>query len=158
MLRVLIAAGLTVALGGCEVMNAVMQRAALAKADFSLERVALLAADLPFTPNAKADMQVVLGIANPNDIAVLLDKLDYELFLQGVRVGTGATGGDFSVDPGAKKELALTVAVPYAGLPQAVLTAITQRKADVAFKGISHLKTPLLTLDYPVEVTKTLSF
>lgn len=145
------------ALSGCGLLDAVMARAALAKAAFSLERVSVLRADLPFGQDPKADLQVVLGVSNPNNIRVQLDRLDYELFLEGTRVGTGATTSDFSVAPGAKSELPLTVSVPYAGLPQAVLSALVNRKAEVGFNGTSHIATPLMTLDYPVSLTRTLT-
>jgi LEA14-like dessication related protein len=152
-----------VALSGCGLTDYIAQRAAIAKADFKFDHVALTSADIPFvTPDAKANLQVVLNVTNPNPVTARLDRLDYTLLMEGSQVGAGATSEDFAVDPGATKPLTLSLAIPYLGLPQLVIDALQKRQATFTLNGTSHLKATIagvdIPLDYPVSLTQTESF
>ncbi|MBO9541452.1 LEA type 2 family protein [bacterium] len=150
----------TSVLAGCSgVPDFIAERQAIAKAEFSFDRVELQHMDIPvITPNAKADLRVILKVKNPNAVTARLDRLDYEVFMEGHSVGTGAMTEDFSVEPGGTKELSLPVAVPYANLPQPALQALLARRAQFRLKGISHVSTPLGRIDYPFEVEHTATF
>ncbi|HEY9899968.1 MAG TPA: LEA type 2 family protein [Pantanalinema sp.] len=150
----------TTALAGCSgLSDFITERQAITKAEFSFERVELQHMDVPVvTPNAKADLRVILKVKNPNAVTARLDRLDYEVYMEGHQVGAGAMTEDFSVEAGGSKELPLPVAVPYAGLPEPTLQAILARRAQFRIKGISHVSTPLGRLDYPFEVEHTATF
>lgn len=148
---------------GCGLLGEVAQRAALAQAKFSLQQLTLVNADVPFlTPDAKANFRVDVGVSNPNAIPAQLDKLDYTIDLDGTQVGTGSLDQGFSVAPDATGTLTLPVSVPYAGLPQALISAIQSRHATVTLAGTSHLNFSVagvaVPLDVPVSVTRDFSF
>ncbi|HEY9721440.1 MAG TPA: LEA type 2 family protein [Oscillatoriaceae cyanobacterium] len=148
---------------GCGLLGEVAQRAAIANAQFSLQQLKLVNADVPFlTPDAKANFQLGVGVNNPNQIPAQLDKLDYAIALDGTQVGTGSLNQNFSVGPDATGTLTLPVSVPYAGLPSALVSAIQNRQTTVTLSGTSHLDFSIagvsVPLDVPVSVSRTFSF
>lgn len=147
-------------LAGCDsLLGFIAERQAIAKADFAFERVELQSLDIPFlTPDAKANMRVVLKVTNPNPTKARLDRLDYEFFLEGARVGEGAMTDDFSVEAGSSKELVLPLSIPYQGLPDPAFKALQARRAAMTLKGNSLIDTPLGRLSYPVETSYTATF
>lgn len=159
-LALVAAMALPFTLSGCTgLTDFIAERQAITRAEFSFERVELQHADIPLvTPNAKADLRVILKVKNPNSVTARLDRLDYEVYLEGTKVGSGAMTDDFSVPAGASKELPLPVAVPYAGLPEPALQAILARRAKIRVTGVSHVSTPLGRIDYPIDLEHTTTF
>lgn len=146
-------------LGGCGVAGFLAERQAIAQAKFEFARAELVGADVPFlNPSAGADLNVVLKVTNPNPITARLDRLDYDLFVEGAKVGAGSMTQDFVVSANASKELTIPVHVPYQGLPEAALKALQARRAALRIAGTSHLSTPLGAIAYPVEVSHTTTF
>lgn len=144
------------ALGGCDAAAFLAERQAIAQARFEFARAELVSADVPFlTPEAGADLNLVLQVQNPNPVTARLDRLDYDVFLEGAKVGSGRMAQDFAVSAGARKELVIPVHVPYQGLPEAALQAIQARRAALRLAGTSHVSTPLGAIAYPVEVQHT---
>lgn len=147
------------ALGGCDAIGFLAERQAIARAQFEFARAELKGADVPFlSPEAGADMDIVLKVTNPNPITARLDRLDYDVFLEGAKVGAGRMTQDFAVAASSSRELVLPVHIPYQGLPDAALKAIQARRAAMRVAGTSHLSTPLGALSYPVEVSHTTTF
>lgn len=146
-------------ISGCALANMFNERAAFTKVGFSYDRAELVRADIPLvTPDAKAHMKVTLNVANPNTIAATLDSLDYDLYLEGVKVGSGVMSESFSVPAGESKKLVVPISVPYAGLPSAAMQAILNRRVLMTLKGTGHIDTPLGKFDYPIELTQTVTF
>ena len=140
-------------LSGCELLTAVIERQAISKDEFSFNRAEFTRVDIPFiTPNAKAEFKVVLGVKNPNPVAAVVDKLDYELLLQDQSVSSGALSSNFRVEAGGNQEMVLPFSITYDGLTKPVLDAFQAREVAVGVKGMSHLSTPVGTLDFPMQV------
>lgn len=151
--------GLAIAPAGCGSSGFVAEHQAIAQAQFALDHVTLRRADVPFvSPNAGADLDIVLKVTNPNTVTAKLDRLDYQLFVEGQPVGEGATTSDFSVPGGASQLLTVPISVTYAGLPSVALDAVRNRAADVKLQGTSHLATPLGRIDYPVTIERQVTF
>lgn len=147
------------ALGGCDAVGFLAERQAIARAQFEFARAELKGADVPFlSPDAGADLDIVLKVTNPNPLTARLDRLDYDVFLEGSKVGNGTMAQDFAVTANSSKELTLPVHIPYQGLPEAALKAIQARQAAIRVAGTSHLSTPLGAISYPVEVSHTTAF
>lgn len=158
-LSAVIGLGLFATLPGCSALDFIASRAAIAKANFSFDHVALQSADIPLvTPNASVSLQLYVNVQNPNPITASLDAFDYTLLLENQQVATGSLPQAFSVDTGATSQLVLPVTIPYANLPQAVLTALLARKADFTLQGTSHITTPLGVLSFPVSISATETF
>lgn len=146
-------------LQGCGFMEAIAQRQAITRTEFNFDAVQFVGADLPLvTPDAGTRLNLIFNVRNPNPVTATLDKLDYTVFLEGGQVATGTMPETFNVPAGETKQLVLPIKVPYTGLSAPVLAALNKRQATFQLKGISHLATPLGTLDFPVEATKTTSF
>lgn len=146
-------------LPACGVQNAIEERKAIAQAGFEFDHVRLERADVPFvSPDAGADLVIALRVSNPNDITARLDRLDYQVSLAGAPVGTGAFPGGFAVAAGETALLTLPLRLRYANLPDVALRALTERRAEVGVEAVSHISTPLGTLDYPVSLRRDLTF
>lgn len=146
-------------LAGCGTQRFVDERRAIAQATFEFDRVRLERADIPFvSPNAGADLTVVLRVTNPNPITARLDRLDYTLFIEDAPVGTGLFPGGFAVEPSQTAELSLPLSLLYDSLPSVALQAFQTREANVAVQATSHISTPFGTLDYPVALQRRVTF
>ncbi|MFN3431514.1 MAG: LEA type 2 family protein [Candidatus Sericytochromatia bacterium] len=146
-------------LPGCGANSFVAERQAIAQARFEVDHVVLRRADVPWvSPEAGADVEVVLKVTNPNAVTAKLDRLDYTLLVEGQPVGSGATTSDFQVPANGTALLALPVSIRYQGLPSVVLDALQQRAANITVRGVSHLATPLGRLDYPLEINHRATF
>lgn len=153
------ALALAVMVSGCALADMFNQRAAFSQVGFSYDRAELVSTDIPLiTPDAKAHLQVTLNVTNPNTIAATLDSLDYDVYLEGTKVGSGVIRDTFSVPAGESKKLVVPISVPYAGLPNAVMQAIMNRRLLMTLKGTGHIDTPIGKFDYPVELTQTFAF
>lgn len=147
------------ALPGCGAGSFVAERQAIAQAKFEVDHLVLRRADVPFiSPDAGADLEVVLKVTNPNTVIAKLDRLDYTLLVEGQPVGTGATTSDFEVPANGTALLALPVSIKYQGLPTVVMDALQQRAANITVRGVTHLATPLGRLDYPLEINHRATF
>lgn len=145
-------------LSGCGLLSALVERQAIAKAEFSFKRAEFSRMDIPFvTPDARVEFKVILGVKNPNPVAAVLDRLDYEIRLQDSPVGAGQMTDDFRVAAGGTEELVLPVSVKYDSLARPALetlqAALEAREIGLGVWGTSHLATPIGTLDFPVQVS-----
>lgn len=154
MMRLFLAAAIAVSLTGC---GAFAERQAISQTEFSLANVALERADMPIGENPGAHMRLALDVKNPNAITARLDKFDYEIFMNGAHVGTGSSTQEFAVEPGQTGRLELPVFVPYKSLPDAT-KVLQDRKSTMTVKGVSHLETVVGALNFPVEVSRDISF
>lgn len=145
-------------LGGCELLLAAAERQAMLSAHYELDRAELVKLDLPLSMDAGVDLKLVLKVTNPNRITARLDRLDYDLAVEGTRVGTGSVTQDFAVAAGASQELTLPVTLKYLNLPGPALAAVQQRGATFALSGTSHLSGAWGQFDFPVAVSKLLTF
>ena len=59
----------------------------------------------------KADLMVELEVANPNQFAVMLDKLDYQLKLNGIDVGGGALSQSMKIDQRGRGRITLPLSL-----------------------------------------------
>jgi LEA14-like dessication related protein len=144
---------LVLLIAGCDLLGAIAARQAITKAEFSFKTAEITNLDVPLlVQNPGADLKITLGVKNPNPISALLDKLDYQVMLQGQSVATGELSDEFKVEPGASRDLVLPISLKYASLPDPIVDALLKREVSVGIKGASHLSTPLGTLDFPMEV------
>jgi LEA14-like dessication related protein len=158
MSRLVATLSMGIMLSACGTGSYIAERQAIAKTTFELASVALQSADLPIGANPGAHLKVALNVTNPNSVTARLDKLDYQIFMDGTHVGTGALDQEFSVASGQTGVLELPVFVPYLNLPTTAAQALQTRKAMVTLKGVSHLATPFGAIDFPVEVGREVTF
>lgn len=144
---------------GCSLVEGLQERQALAKAEFSFERVELVNADIPLlTADPKADLKLVLRVRNPNTITARLDQVAYTALMEGAMVATGSLGEAFAVSPNATNDLTLPITLHYTALPASALGALQKRAATFALQGTSMMNTPIGSLALPFTVTKHTTF
>lgn len=137
----------TPAFAGCSVYQAYAQRQAIEQAKFSLKSVAFTGVDL-----SGANVEVTLELANPTEIPIVLDRLDYTLFVNDQRAVSGFTRDRVNVPAGDVRPITFATHLRFADIGNQ-LNAIRQRGvASYRLEGIGHFDTPVGTIDYPVKL------
>lgn len=141
-------AGLFSGSAGC---SAIAKRQALENCRFDLESVDIVRAGF-----AGVEMRFLVGIENPNPIDVVVDRLEFELFTGGKKIGQGVHQERIDVPPGASETIALDVKASASELGIALLTAITSNSGvDYKVQGTAFVETILGEFPYPFTVEDT---
>ena len=146
---VLLLALLTAApsLSGCSAYQAYVQRQAIQQARFNFKGVALNGFDL-----GGANLAVVLELENPTDTQIVLDRLDYTLYVNGMRVLAGFTDARVTVPAHDVRPIAFTSYVRFADAQAQVRGILAQGVRSYGLEGIGHFDTPFGTVDYPIKL------
>ena len=148
MLPLLLALTLTApAVSGCSAYQAFVQRQAIQQAEFSLKGVTLTGLDL-----AGANFDVVLELANPTDTPIVLDRLDYTLFVNDARLISGFTAQKVSVPAQDVRPIHFSTHVRYADVGARLRQILSQGVRSYRLEGVGHFDTPFGTIDYPVNL------
>jgi LEA14-like dessication related protein len=134
-------------LGGCSAYQAYVQRQAIQQARFNLKAVSLGGLDL-----AGANFSVVLELENPTDTPIVLDRLDYVLFVNDMRVLAGFTSEKVTVPAHDIRPIAFASHVRYADVGAQLRQILTQGVRTYRLEGVGHFDTPFGTVDYPVKL------
>lgn len=132
---------------GCSAYQAYAQRQAIAQARFNLKAVNLRGLDL-----AGANFDVVLELENPTDTPIVLDRLDYTLFVNDQRVIGGFTDQKVSVPPQDVRPIAFTTHVRYADVGAQLRGIVSAGIRSYRLDGVGHFDTPFGTIDYPIQL------
>lgn len=132
---------------GCSAYQAYAQRQAIQQAQFNLKAVTLTGLDL-----AGANFDVVLELHNPSDTAIVLDRLDYTLFVNEARLVGGYTQAQLTVPPKDVRPIRFNTHVRYADVGTQLRGILTAGVRSYRLDGIGHFDTPFGTVDYPVKL------
>ncbi|MEB3197272.1 MAG: LEA type 2 family protein [Candidatus Sericytochromatia bacterium] len=133
-------------LTGCAVYQAYVQRRAIEQATFSLVNAQIVGLDL-----AGAEFAVTLRVHNPGDHAVVLDRLDYSLYANDLKMLQGSTSQTIEVPPGQDRPVFVRVGLAYADMAAPLRQWLLLRKTiSWKLEGLAHFETPLGVVDYPV--------
>ena len=150
-LHVLTAAAILAALPtlpGCSVYQAYAQRQAIQQAKFSFKSVTLEGVDL-----AGANLLIVLELENPTDTPLVLDRLDYTLFINDQRAVSGFSDTKATVPPRDVRPIRFRTHVRYADVGAQLRGFLAQKTMpQVRLEGVGHFDTPFGTIDYPVRL------
>ena len=151
---------LPMTLTGCsDLLSKVTQGIAVTQLQFAFDKVELKRVDIPLiTPNASADLLVTLKATNPNPVAAALDRISFDVLMDGNQVGTGLLNNGLSVGPNTSGSFGVLVTIPYSGLPGAAMSAIQNRKALVTLRGTSAVSTPLGNIAVPISLSQNVTF
>lgn len=134
-------------LPGCSAYQAYVQRQAIQQARFNLKAVSLSGLDL-----AGANFNVVLELENPTDTPIVLDRLDYTVFVNDMRVLSGFTEEKITVPPKDVRPIAFSSHVRYADVGAQLRSILSQGVRTYRLDGVGHFDTPFGTVDYPVKL------
>ncbi len=140
------------ALPGCWASQAYTQRKAIEQARFSLRNVQLLGLDL-----VGANMLVTVQLENPTETDMVLDRIDYTLFVNGLKAFEGDVKEKLTVPAGQSRPLPIRVTLAYADVGTQIRGLLATRQVKSwGLKGAAHFDTPVGTIDYPIDLQRTL--
>lgn len=116
----------------------------------------LLSVDVKDFSLSEAKLVANISVTNPNDIEVIFDRFNYELWCDKNLIATGWHTQQEKINAGGAKVLSLPVNVPLKNLGKGLLTQIRNPKNTVyTLKGTVYIKTFIGELSVPVKMTKT---
>jgi LEA14-like dessication related protein len=137
----------TPALPGCSAYQAYVQRQAIQQARFNLKAVTLSGLDF-----AGANFEVVLELENPTDTPIVLDRLDYTLFVNDARLIAGFTDQTITVPARDLRPIRFATHVRYADVGAQLRQVLAVGVKSYRLEGVGHFDTPFGTIDYPVRL------
>lgn len=144
--RIIVACLVMLLVTGCGFLA---RRAALRNCQYSLKSVELAEATL-------TDMTLGLGVEtrNTNDIDVEVDRMNYELFINGKKAFEGSMGQGVKIAPGRTAMVNTSVNLNYIELGSALAQAVKDEQANYDLKGTTYLSSSLGTFAFPFFVSK----
>jgi LEA14-like dessication related protein len=141
---------LTFALSGC---SALAYRH-LEKPEYRIVDVAAkVNASLP----PSVDLDLTIGVDNPNPVALRLDAFDFVLFANEQRIANGSTADRVNIPPNGSGDVRLRAHLSYKGLKTIYRDVVDMVQGDHAhytLEGNATFDTPLGQRTYPVKIGK----
>lgn len=98
------------------------------------------------------ELEVDLTIHNPNDIDVIVDQLDYTLYLNGRKFALGETTRDVTIPRGRDGILPITMRLNVIDLGLVAPTLIRGRDRVLEVKATYYVAVPWGRYPYPIEL------
>ncbi|MCB1172894.1 MAG: LEA type 2 family protein [Leptospiraceae bacterium] len=133
--------------------NVIAARQNLKNCKFSLEDVSL--ENMSFSG---IDLGIVIGVENVNPAAVIVDRMDATIFLDGQEVGKGQNSSRVEIPAGEKKEVSFKLHSGYGQVGTALLSNL-KGSGEIPYKlvGTAYLDVPLVgQMQFPFVVEDTL--
>lgn len=99
--------------------------------------------DVVETALTYAKLNLVIDAVNPNGVDVLVDRMEYEIYVNGQNIGSGAASFKEMFAPGESKKLQGKVAVDYISSGLAVLNLIKSDFASYSLNAKVYYETPM---------------
>lgn len=90
-----------------------------------------------------AKLNVVIDATNPNGVDVLVDRMEFEVYVNGQNIGSGAASFREMFAPGESKKLKGKVAVDYISTGMAVLSIVKSDFASYSLRAKVYYETPM---------------
>lgn len=135
-----------VALTGCP---SVAQRVAIKSCQFSLHGVEVVR----ITP-LEVELAVTLGIYNPNDIDVIVDRFDYTALIDGRKLADGQSRDQVTIPVNHTRDLRVSVRAATTDAAAAVQRLLPGGEHTITFRGTSYIEVPWGVHEFPVEVSR----
>jgi len=87
-----------------------------------------------------AKLDVVFGVRNPNPEDISVDKMEFELLLNGNGVGRGYVSEPFSIRGFAEEKVVSTVDVNYLRVPGAIKAVLEDDEVRARARGVFYLR------------------
>ena len=136
--------GLLVAPGCSGIAN----RVALKNCQFNVRNVQLGAVS-PLEVN----LTVTLGIYNPNNIEVIVDRFDYVVLINGQRVADGASARDLTIGVNQSGDLPISVRANVVDAAKVFVNLRRSRRRRVTVRGTYYVQVPWGRYPFPVEIS-----
>ncbi len=87
-----------------------------------------------------AKLDVVFGVRNPNPTDLAVDKMEFELLLNGNGVGRGYVSEPFSIRGFAEEKVVSTVDVNYLRVPGAIKAVLEDDEVRARARGVFYVR------------------
>jgi LEA14-like dessication related protein len=87
-----------------------------------------------------AKLDVVFGVRNPNPDDLAVEKMEYELLVNGNSVGRGYASDPFTIRGFAEEKVVSTVDVNYLRLPGAVKELLADNEVRARARGVFYVR------------------
>ncbi|GEM_PF-1353711 len=122
--------------------------ASLAKKAFKTPVVKVEKVILRDVSFAGTDLDVVISVDNPNVVGITLNRLEYELYIEGEKVITGIKTDKLQIAAKRKSEFTIPVEVFYKGLKSGIMGVLNKDKISYEFKSLLTINTPIMDLTF----------
>lgn len=152
--KIILASGIIVAVSiiGILVLNIILdieERKALE--DIQIEFAAVSIQRIGITG---VELNVLLGMYNPNDVSATLDKSEYELWFNDNYLGQGTIQQETEIPPLTSKQIDTEFNLSYAEVGETVISALTEEQYTWRIKGTAYYDSILGTIDIPFDIVR----
>lgn len=122
-----------------------LQKEAIENVEVSLSDIQVQSVGL-----TTAKLNLKLSIYNPNNIGVFLDRVNYTLYGNNIRIGSGLINERVSIPPKAAANISSLFEFSYSGAIQAVWNSLlTGERISWKVNGTAYIDTPVGSLSFP---------
>lgn len=147
------------ALAGCDALvKDIEGRYNLRNCEFAIDSVTpSLNLDTSDLAKSTIDLTLSTGVFNPNDAEVILDRMDFDLFIDDQRFATGRHEAKLAVPAGAHQVFPITAALSYRAIEAAspaLWDAMSNKTATYRIEATVYVDTPLGPFDFTTTITE----
>jgi LEA14-like dessication related protein len=116
---------------------------ALEDTDVTLEDI-----DINEISSEQIDLTIILDIYNPNNVTVELERMEYDLFANDVRIGSGSFEEPLEIPPFEEQRATTNFVAPVSAIPSAILNALMEgSEVKWTVEGTMFFATPTGTIE-----------
>lgn len=93
------------------------------------------------------DLTIIVDIYNPNDVTVELERMDYDIYANDVRIASGSFEEPLEIPAGENVSTPTNIVAPVSTVPSAILSILTEGEANWTIEGTMYFNTPDGTIE-----------
>ena len=144
---------LAASLTGCASMGSLMKKVGFSEPTVEITGVHVLQANLE-----GVELGFFFQANNPNPIGLNVERIEYEVFLDGKTLGSGSNPNPIALPARGASAFSVNYAVSTKEVLGAGLSALGKKEHTVAIKATLGVNTPIGVLDFSLEHEEALSF
>lgn len=125
------------------------QRKALENIEISLEKVELAKISI-----SESSFEITFNMFNPNDIKAILDKADFEIYLNQNNFGNGTVLEKYEILPHGSQTVKTEFTVRHEDAIMSSISIIHDSKIEILIIGTAHYETIFGEIDVPFRFSK----
>lgn len=95
----------------------------------------------------KIDLNITVNIYNPNDVTVVLERMEYDIYANDVRIASGTFEEPLEIPPGQTVSTSTNIVAPVSTVPSAILSILMEGEANWSIEGTMYFDTPDGTIE-----------
>ena len=140
-------------LSGCAAMGSLVKKVGFSEPTVEITGVQVLQASIE-----GVELGFFFQANNPNPIGLKVERLDYEVYLDGKRLGSGSNPRPIELPARGASSFSVTYAVSTKDVIEAGLSALGKNQHTVEVKATLGVGTPIGVLDFSLGHEEALSF